>query len=216
MYAMVCLQPDIAYVTCLLGRYLQNPGMVHFRAAKKILRYLKGTRDHLLTYRRGTKLEMIGYSDSDFTGCRDTAKSTSAYIFTFAGGAVSWRSSRQDITVDSTMYAESIACYEAAKHARWLKTLVGEMEIVESISRPLTVFCDNEAAIQHIRNNKITKRNKHHDVKYRMTGEYVEQKIIDVQYISTTCMLADPLTKALRPAEFQAHAENMGVVAYWV
>ncbi|KAH9668657.1 Integrase catalytic domain-containing protein [Citrus sinensis] len=89
MYAQVCTRPDIAYVVGMLGRYQSNPGLDHWRAAKKALRYLQGTKDYMLTYRRSDQLEVIGYSDSDFAGCSDTRKLTSGYVFLLAEGAIS-------------------------------------------------------------------------------------------------------------------------------
>ena len=79
---------------------------------KKALRYAQGTKDYMLTYRRSDSLEIKGYSDADFAGDKDDRKSTSGYIFTLAGGAISWKSSKQSIVASSTMYAEFIACFE--------------------------------------------------------------------------------------------------------
>ena len=67
----------------------------------------------MLTYKKSGNLEVIGYSDADFAGCVDTKKSTLGYIFTLAGGAISWKSSKQSVTASSTMQAEYVACYEA-------------------------------------------------------------------------------------------------------
>ena len=61
----------------MLGRYQSNPGMEHWKAAKKVLRYLQGTKDHTLTYMRFDHLEVIGYSDSDFTRFVDSRKNNS-------------------------------------------------------------------------------------------------------------------------------------------
>ncbi|RVW36529.1 Retrovirus-related Pol polyprotein from transposon TNT 1-94 [Vitis vinifera] len=91
MYAQVCTRPDIAYIVGMLGRYLSNPGMDHWRAAKRVMRYLQRTKEYMLTYRRLDQLELIGYSDSDFAGCQDSRRSTSGYIYLLAGGAISWR-----------------------------------------------------------------------------------------------------------------------------
>jgi hypothetical protein len=90
MYAQVCTRPDIGFAVGLLGRYQSNPGLGHWRAAKKVMRYLQGTKDYKLTYRHTDHLEVVGYSDSDFAGCVDTRKSTSGYIFLLAKGAISW------------------------------------------------------------------------------------------------------------------------------
>jgi hypothetical protein len=99
MYAQVCTRPDLAFVTEMLGRYQKNPGKPHWDGVKKVLKYLQGTKDLMLTYKKSdAPLEIVGYSDSDFAGCLDTEKSTSGYIFTLANGAISWKSSEQTIT----------------------------------------------------------------------------------------------------------------------
>nr|CAN60207.1 hypothetical protein VITISV_036064 [Vitis vinifera] len=71
MYAQVCTRPDIAFVVGMLGRYQSNPGIDHWKVAKKVMRYLQGTKDYKLMYRRTSNLEVVGYSDSDFAGCVD-------------------------------------------------------------------------------------------------------------------------------------------------
>ena len=65
----------------MLGRYLNNPGKDHWIAAKRVMRYLQRIKDYMLTYQKSNQLEIIGYSDSDFVGYRDSMKSTSVYIY---------------------------------------------------------------------------------------------------------------------------------------
>ena len=72
MYAQICTRPNIAFVIGVLGRYQSNPCIDHCRAAKKMMRYLQGTKDYMLMYRRANSLEVIGYSDVDFAGCVDS------------------------------------------------------------------------------------------------------------------------------------------------
>ena len=103
MYAQVCTRPDIAYAFGVLGRYQSNPGMDHWRAVKKVMRYLQGTKNYMLMYRQTNNLDLVGYSDADFAGCVDSRKSTSGYIFIMAGGTVSWRSVKQTLIATSTM-----------------------------------------------------------------------------------------------------------------
>ena len=83
--------------------------MDYWKAAKKVLRYLQGTKDHMLTYRRSDHLDVIGYSDSDYAGCVDTQKFTFGYLFLFAGGEISWNSAKQSVIAASTMEAEFVA-----------------------------------------------------------------------------------------------------------
>jgi hypothetical protein len=74
---------------------------------------MQGTKGLMLTYRKSYSLYLEGYSDSDFVGDVNDRKSTSGHVFTLAGGAISWKSSKQTITASSTMYAEFVVCYEA-------------------------------------------------------------------------------------------------------
>jgi hypothetical protein len=63
-----------------------------FENKESILRYVQGTKDLMLTYRRSDSLEIKGYSDADYAGDKDDKKSIIGYVFTLAGGAISWRS----------------------------------------------------------------------------------------------------------------------------
>ncbi|XP_074299949.1 secreted RxLR effector protein 161-like [Silene latifolia] len=112
-YVQTCTGPDISFAVGMLGRYESNPGMDHWKVAKKVLRYLQGTKELMLTYRRSDHLEVIGYSDSDYAGCVNSRKSTFGYLFLLAEGAVSWKSGKQYVIATSTMEAEFVACFEA-------------------------------------------------------------------------------------------------------
>ncbi|XP_060972455.1 secreted RxLR effector protein 161-like [Cannabis sativa] len=105
MYAQVCTRPDIAFVVGVLGRYLSDPGLSHWKATKKVMRYLQG--------------------------CVDDKKSTSGYIFMMAGGAISWKSVKQTLTASSTMEAEYMACYEATCQAIWLRNFISALSIMD-------------------------------------------------------------------------------------
>ena len=105
MYAQVCTRLDIAFGVSALGRYLSNLGLDHWKAVKKVFRYLQGTKDHMLTFKKSDQLQVIGYSDFDFAGCPIDRKSTSGFIFMMGGGAISWKSVKQTLTTTSTMEA---------------------------------------------------------------------------------------------------------------
>ncbi|KAK9063217.1 hypothetical protein SSX86_017087 [Deinandra increscens subsp. villosa] len=210
MYAQVCTRPDIAYITGMLGRYQSNPGLDHWKAAKKVLRYLQGTKEFKLTYRRSDDLEVIGYTDSDFAKCKDDKKSTSGYIFMLSGGPISWKSHKQQLTTTSTMMAEYVACYNATCHAMLLRNLIKGLKVVNSIQRPMKIYCDNSAAVSFSNNNSSSGAGLYLDTKYLFVRERVEDQSVNVEYISTHDMLADPLTKGLPPKVFTDHVLNMG------
>ena len=214
MYAQVCTRPDVAYIVGMLGRYLSNPGLDHWKAAKRVMQYLQRTKDYMLTYRKSDQLEIIGYSDSDFAGCQDSRRSTSGYIYLLAGGAISWKSAKQTLIASSTMAAEFIACYEASNHGIWLRNFVTGLRIVDSIERPLKLYCDNNSAVLYSNNNRSSTKSKHIDIKFLVVKERVQSGQLSIQHIGTNSMVADPLTKGLPPKVFHEHTAHMGVAHF--
>ena len=95
-------------------------------AVKNILKYLRRTKDVFLIYGDGD-LNVEGYSDASFQSNREDSKSQSGYVFTLNGGAVSWKSSKQETTADSTTESEYIAASEAAKEVVWMKLFITEL-----------------------------------------------------------------------------------------
>ena len=82
---------------------------------------------------------MVGYSDSDFIGCPDSRKSTSRYVFLLAEGAISWRSVKQSLVATSTTETKFVSYFGATSQAIWLRSFISELQIVESISKPLKI-----------------------------------------------------------------------------
>jgi len=181
----------------MLGKYQSNPGMDHWKAAKKVMRYLRGTKDYMLTSKRSNHLEVIGYSDSDFVGCVDSRKSTFSYLFLLAGGAISWKSAKQTIIASSTMEAEFVACFEATVHGLWLQNFISGLGIVDTITKPLKIYCDNSAAVFFSKNDRYSNGAKHMKLKYFAVKEEVHKQRVSIEHIATTLMIADPLTKGL-------------------
>nr|KYP31473.1 Retrovirus-related Pol polyprotein from transposon TNT 1-94 [Cajanus cajan] len=129
----------------------------------------------MLTYRRSNHLEVMGYSDSDFAGCVDSRKSTLGYVFILVGRAISWKSVKQIVVASSTMEAEFVACFEATIQANWLQNFISGLGIVDSIAKPLKMYCDNSTAVFFSKNNKYSKGAKHMELKYFAMKEEVQK-----------------------------------------
>ncbi|KAH9670812.1 Integrase catalytic domain-containing protein [Citrus sinensis] len=117
MYVMVCTRPDISQAVSMVSRYMHNPGKNQWLAVKWILRYLYGTVDVGLLFKKDFGQQCVGYCNSDFTGDLDKRRSTTGYVFTLGGGPVSWRSILQSTIALSTTEAEYMAATEAVKEA---------------------------------------------------------------------------------------------------
>lgn len=178
---------------------------------KKVMRYLQGTKDYMLMYRRTDNLEVIGYLDSNFAGCIDSCKSTSGYIFLMIGGAISWRSAMYTLTTTSTMEGEFIFCFEATSHGVWLKSFIYGLIIMDSIYRLLRMFCDNLAVVFMVKNNKNKSRSKHIDIMYLAIRKHIKEKKVVIEHISTKLMIANPLTKGMPSLKFKDYVVDVGL-----
>ncbi|XP_059663471.1 secreted RxLR effector protein 161-like [Cornus florida] len=156
MYAMVCTRLDICYSVGIVNRYQSNLGLNHWSAVKNILKYLRRTKSLMLVY-GSDDMVPVEYTDSDFQSDLDARSFTSGYVFKFNGGALSWKSVKQGCTADLTMEAKYIAASETAKEAVWLRNFLIELEVVEHIDLPMTLHCNNSAAIAQTKDPKFIK-----------------------------------------------------------
>ncbi|KAL0400167.1 UNVERIFIED_CONTAM: Retrovirus-related Pol polyprotein from transposon TNT 1-94 [Sesamum radiatum] len=134
-YVVQCTRPDIAYALSVTSRYQACAGEAHWGAVKRILKYLKRTKDMFLIY-GGGELILEGYSDASFQSDDGDAKSQLCFLFKLNGVVVAWKSSKQDTTADSTTEAEYIAASEAAKEAVWMKNYIQELSVVLALLNP--------------------------------------------------------------------------------
>src|SRR3954466_15382926 len=96
MYDMLCTRPDIAYAISLTRRYQSDPGVDHWIAVKNILKYLRRTKDMVLSYGGYEQLIVNGYTDASWNIDPDDSKSQSGYVFTWNGATASWRGAKQN------------------------------------------------------------------------------------------------------------------------
>ena len=177
---------------------------------KNILKYLRRTKDIFLIY-GGSDLKLEGYSDSSFQSDPDDSKSISGYVFTLNGGAVSWKSSKQQIVADSTTEAEYIAASEAAKEAVWMKKFITELGIVPEIENPVPLYCDNTGAVAQAKEPRSHHKSKHILRLFHLVREIIERQDVIIERVGTKNNIADPFTKALPQQQFDRHLDCMGL-----
>jgi hypothetical protein len=91
---------------------------------------------------------------------------------------------------------------EAVGQAMWLKGFIPRLRVVDRISKPLKLYCDNMAAVFFASNNKTRGGAKHIDINFYVVKDRVQDRTIKLEHISTKEMFADPLTKGLPPNIF--------------
>lgn len=197
VYAAMVTRLDIAHRIQVLGRHLQASGQEHWTAAKRVLRYLKGTRELGIVYgANGARdIELYGYCDADWAGDIETRRSTTGYVFMLGGGSISWASKLQPTVALSSTEAEYMAACAAVQEAIYMRRLLGDLKCEQV--QPTIIWEDNQGCIAMSKNPIHHKRTKHIDIRYHFTREKVESGEIDLKYVSTEHQLADLLTKPL-------------------
>ena len=211
MYAMICTRPDVSYALSVTSRYQADPGESHWTAVKNILKYLRRTKDVFLVYGGEEELVVNGYTDASFQTDKDDYKSQSGFVFILNGGAVSWKSSKQETVADSTTEAEYIAASEAAKEGVWIRKFITELGVVPSACSPLDLYCDNSGAIAQAKEPRNHQKNKHILRRFHLIREILNRGDLKICKIHTDLNISDPLTKPLPQPKHEAHTRAMGI-----
>ncbi len=209
MFLSTVTRPDLAYAVSIAARSMENPTEKDWCNVKRILRYIKGTLSYGLSYNSNEQsTDLMMYSDSDYANDVGTRKSTSGFVCKFAGGAITWKSKRQQCVALSTTEAEFIAASEAAREAMWLIKLFEDLTASSHIP---VIQIDNQSAIKLIKNPVFHCRTKHIDTRYCFTREKFNEGIIDVEYVRTEDQVADIFTKILMKCRFQYLSKLLGM-----
>lgn len=198
---------DIAYTVQKLSQHAHKPGIKHLAGAQQVLRYLKETATLGIQYKGD--LAITGYSDADFAA-DSSRKSVMGFIFIAGKGPVTWSSKIQRSVTTSTTEAEYHALAYAAKEAVWLQNLLGQLKVQGNKSTLL--YGDNNGSIALVQNPLFHAKTKHIDVSVHYTRELYKQGKIKLEYIPTSQMLADCLTKPLKKAQHQRALEGIGFI----
>jgi len=212
MYAMVCTRPDIAHAVGAVSRYMSNPGKQHWEAVKWILRYLKGTVDTALCF-SGSKRsgqELQGYVDADLAGDVDSRKSTTGYVFTLNGTAVSWGSKLQKIVALSTTEAEYVAVTEASKEMIWVQ---GFLEELGQRCEKGALHSDSQSAIFLAKNPAFHSRTKHIELRYHFIRSLLDSGQLTLEKIQGVRNPADMLTKTVTVEKLRLCSTSVGLLA---
>jgi hypothetical protein len=155
-------------------------------------------------------LGFIGYSDSSYADNTD-CKSTSGYLFKLADGPVSWESKKQSITVTSSTESEYVAYSIATKEAIWLHRVLLDLKYDYPDVHRVLIYGDNKPLMSLTSNPAHHSRTKHIAVPYHYIREQVELGNIKADYLPTSMMPADGLTKPLTAIAFDRFVQMLGL-----
>ena len=210
LYLAAWTRPDITFVVNQAAKFMSNLGPSHMIAAKRILRYLKGTAGMGITYtcRSDTKANLIwGFADADHAGDPDTRRSVTGYVMLMNGGAILWSSTQQAIVALSSSEAEFYAASNSGCDAAYLRGLMDDLGFDQMI--PTQVFEDNWACIYLSKNSIMYHKSKHINTRVYHLRDLCTAGILQLHKVSTGEQVADKLTKALPEPAFKKHHEVM-------
>ncbi|XP_024172100.1 uncharacterized mitochondrial protein AtMg00810-like [Rosa chinensis] len=189
-------RPDIAFAVNSISQFMSQPHAPHLIAAKRILRYIKGTLDHGLSFiPQRQPVHLSAYSDADWAGCPDSRRSTSGYLIYLGSNLISWCSKKQPTIARSSAESEYRSLAHASAKTTWLGFLLYELGAL--IQFPILLYCDNLSATYMASNPVFHARTKHIELDYHFVSEKVALGGHRVNYVPSVDQPADLLTKPL-------------------
>ncbi|KAG8479622.1 hypothetical protein CXB51_029429 [Gossypium anomalum] len=206
---LTATRPDIMFVVSLLSRFMHCCNEDHFRAAKRVLRYIKGTLNYGMHYSKAKDLRLIGYTDNDWAGSKDDLKSTSGYAFTLGSAMFCWSSKKQSIVAQSTAEAEYVAAAGAVNQAIWIRKILGDLNLYQK--EATEIYYDNMSAVAIVKNPVFHSRTKHFNIKLHVVREIEQAREIELVHCNSEDQVADIFTKALCTTRFIKLRKELGV-----
>lgn len=214
MWIMRCTRPDISVAVSILASFSHCFNDTHFKAAIKVLLFLKGTRLHALVYthtphvpRGVTRLSL--YTDSDYAVCRITRRSRTGWVLLMGTNVISYSSTRQKLVTMSSTESELVSMCDG------VKDLLGTIQVLRDFipaELPVPVHVDNQGTIAIGTDEIHNSRTKHIDVRYFFTRELVDDGTVDILYINTNDNPADPLTKLLAYPSYSIGMQRLSLL----
>ena len=206
---LTATRPDMMFVVSLISRYMSRPTELHMKVAKRALRYLKGSINYGIFYKRGGAEELMAFTDSDYAGDVEDRRSTSGHVFLMGAGAVAWSSRKQPLVTLSTTEAEFVAAAACACQAIWMRRILKMIGYSQESST--TVRCDNSSAIKLSKNPVMHGRSKHIDVRYHFLRDLTKDGVVELVHCGTQDQVADIMTKPLKLDAFLKLTKLLGV-----
>jgi hypothetical protein len=187
---------------------MANPTEDHWQVAKRVLRYLAGTRALGIVYTKGAG-GAEAFGDSDFAADMNTRKSRSGTVILKNGGAILWSSKLQATVATSTCEAECSSGAAVVRQALWFRLLLSELN---GVVEPMPVYCDNQSALTLMREHAVgIGGRKHIDIAYMFVREHIMRGDVIMSYVRTDEQFADIFTKALPAPKFEELRSAVGV-----
>lgn len=202
LYTAIMLRPDVSFAVSKLSHFLTNPSEQHMKAVDRVITYLYRTRWESIQYGNYNGPDLVICGDASFADDPDTRRSSHGYIAMLFGGAIFWKAARQSTITTSTTEAELLALEQVAKESMALKRFFNELTL--ELGDLWNIWCDNQQTIRLVvgKNERITTKLRHVDIQNMWLRQEHAKGSFEVEYLKTSEMPADGLTKSLTQQQF--------------
>uniref|UniRef100_A0A1J3J2T0 Retrovirus-related Pol polyprotein from transposon TNT 1-94 n=4 Tax=Noccaea caerulescens TaxID=107243 RepID=A0A1J3J2T0_NOCCA len=204
-------RPDLCFAVNQASQYMQTPMESHWKTVNHILRYIRGTSDQGIWMGCNGSTDLVGYCDADYAGDRSDRRSTTGYCTFIGGNLVTWKSKKQKVVSCSSCEAEYRAMRRLTTELMWLKMLLKDLGI--ETPKPITMHCDNQAAIHIASNSVFHERTKHIEVDCHKVREQMQLGVILPCYTKSSDQLADIFTKAASSKNCEFINNKLGLLS---
>uniref|UniRef100_A0A2N9GV31 Reverse transcriptase Ty1/copia-type domain-containing protein n=1 Tax=Fagus sylvatica TaxID=28930 RepID=A0A2N9GV31_FAGSY len=182
LHYLTFTRPDISFAVYQVCQYMSTPTTTHLAAAKRVLRYIRGTLHHGIEFTPGP-LTLSAYTDADWAGDLDDRRSTSGFLVYLGNNAITWSAKKQPTVSHSSTELEYRALAIAPAEICWIRTLLKDLG--SYISDPPILWCNNVSALAIAFNPVFHARTKHIEVDFHFVQERVLRKDLVVKFVST-------------------------------
>ncbi|CAA7042096.1 unnamed protein product [Microthlaspi erraticum] len=202
-------RPDIFFSVNKLAQFMHRPTNEHWKAVKRVLRYLSGTKSHDIFLHANNKPDLHAFTDADWAGNKDDYTSTSVYVVYLGSHPVAWSSKKQTGVARSSTEAEYRALAASTSEICWISSLLSELGLSSS-SKPV-IYCDNIGTTYLAANPVFHSRMKHIALDFHFVRQFVQSGQLRVTHVTSADQLADALTKPLPRSRFQTLSVKIGL-----
>ncbi|KAL0295904.1 UNVERIFIED_CONTAM: Retrovirus-related Pol polyprotein from transposon RE2 [Sesamum angustifolium] len=202
---------DISHSVKQLSQFLNHPCEAHWNAALHVVRYLKRCPSKGLFFPSQNSLDLRAYCDADWASCTDSRRSLSGFCIFLGPALISWKTKKQSTVSRSTAEAEYRSMAVTVCELSWLSYLLGDFGL--ELQLPLSLFCDNKAALHITTNPMFHERTKHIEIDCYIVRDAYRDGFVTPSHVRSSDQLADVFKKVLPLPSFSSLTSKLGLVS---